>query len=184
MQFIFLGPPGAGKGTQAQKLADFCQVPHISTGDILRQAVAAGTELGKKAQGYMTRGELVPEEVMLDLVRERLQMTDARAGWILDGFPRTVSQAEFLEELLLQMEKSCDGAINLDVPDEVIVDRLLGRGRADDTEDTIRRRLSVYREQTEPTIEFYRQRQCLRVVDGNRPVEEVREILRNLLPLS
>ena len=184
MQFIFLGPPGAGKGTQAQKLAEFCQIPHISTGDILRQAVAAGTELGQKAEGYMARGELVPEALILDLVRERLQMPDAKTGWILDGFPRTVSQAEFLEKLLLQMEQTCDGAINLDVPDETIVTRLLGRGRADDTEETIRRRLSVYRQETEPTIEFYRQRQCLKVIDGNRPIEEVRETLINLIPQS
>ena len=182
MQFIFLGPPGAGKGTQAQKLAEFSQIPHISTGDILRQAVAAGTELGQKAEGYMARGELVPEALILDLVRERLQMPDAKNGWILDGFPRTVSQAEFLEKLLCQMEQTCDGAINLDVPDEVIVTRLLGRGRADDTEETIRRRLSVYRQETEPTIEFYRQRQHLKVIDGNRPIEEVRETLINLIP--
>ncbi|MDY6939338.1 MAG: adenylate kinase [Cyanobacteriota bacterium] len=184
MQFIFLGPPGAGKGTQAQKLAQLCRVPHISTGDILRQAVANGTELGQKAQGYMSRGELVPEALMLNLVQERLALPDAKTGWILDGFPRTVSQAKFLESLLEKTQQTLTGAIDLDVPDEVLVTRLLARGRADDTEETIRRRLSIYREETEPTIEFYRQRNCLKVINGNQTIEEVREALQNSIAVS
>lgn len=180
-RIIFLGPPGAGKGTQASTLSRFCQIPHISTGEILRNAVAQQTALGLKAKSYMDQGELVPDHLILDLVKERLTQEDALAGWILDGFPRNVSQALFLEELLQVLNSPFDCVINLDVPDEVLIARLLGRGRADDNEETIRQRLVVYREQTAPLIDFYRERQQLFSIDGSQPIERVTETLQKMV---
>lgn len=180
-RLIFLGAPGAGKGTQAQTLAGHWQIPHISTGDILRQAMKERSPLGVKAQSYVDRGELVPDSLILDLIEQRLSQSDTKSGWILDGFPRNVSQASFLEQLLQKLEGDSVFAINLEVPDEVLVSRLLGRGRADDTEDVIRRRLEVYREQTLPLIDFYRDRQQLKSVNGNQPLEKVTVDLQNLL---
>ncbi|NJL85656.1 MAG: adenylate kinase [Leptolyngbyaceae cyanobacterium SM1_1_3] len=180
-RLIFLGPPGAGKGTQAVSLSKICQVPHISTGDILRSAVAHKTELGKKAEFYMNAGELVPDDLVLDLIRERLSQTDASGGWVLDGFPRNVPQAVFLDDLLEAIQQPCDFVVNLDVPDEVIIARLLKRGRQDDTEDVIRNRLQVYREQTAPLIDFYRSRQQLVSIDGNQPMEVVTEELKKII---
>ncbi|MEG5065431.1 adenylate kinase [Microcoleus sp. B3-A4] len=187
MQLIFMGPPGAGKGTQAQLLAALWKIPHISTGDILRACVVAKTDLGQKAQSYMDRGELVPDELLMDIVQERMNQPDARAGWILDGFPRTVAQAAFFDKLLCHVEGSTSGkdcalrAVNLDVPDNVLVARLLSRGRQDDNEETIRRRLQVYREQTEPLIDFYSGRQQLVAVDGDRAMELVTAELQQVL---
>lgn len=179
-RLIFLGPPGAGKGTQAQNLAQAHRIPHISTGDILRSAVAQQTELGKKAQAYMDQGELVPDQLILDLVQERLNQSDAATGWILDGFPRTVAQATFLDNLLNQIHQSCDYVINFEVPDEVLVKRLLGRGRKDDTDGVIRHRLDIYHQQTAPLIDFYQQRKQLISIDGNQPVEQVNEKLNQV----
>lgn len=180
-RLIFLGPPGAGKGTQAKQLSHSCDVPHISTGDILRTAVVQQTELGKKAQFYMDAGELVPDELILGLIRERLNAEDAASGWILDGFPRNVDQAAFLDELLEEIEQPFECVVNLEVPDEIIIARLVQRGqqegRSDDTEATIRHRLEVYRERTSPLIDFYRTRQQLVSVDGNQPIEVVTEEL-------
>ncbi|MEG4271865.1 MULTISPECIES: adenylate kinase [unclassified Microcoleus] len=190
MQFIFMGPPGAGKGTQAQILSALWKIPHISTGEILRACVVAKTALGLKAQAYMDRGELVPDQLLMDIVQERLNEPDANAGWILDGFPRTVTQATFLDKLLLDLsgaEVSTSNpkfglkAVNLDVPDEILVSRLLSRGRQDDNEETIRRRLQVYREQTEPLIDFYSGRQQLVAVDGDRQMELVTAELQQSL---
>jgi len=189
MQLIFMGPPGAGKGTQAQLLAALWKIPHISTGDILRACVVAKTDLGQKAQSYMDRGELVPDELLMDIVQERMNQPDARAGWILDGFPRTVAQAAFFDKLLCDVggKGSTSGkdcalrAVNLDVPDNVLVARLLSRGRQDDNEETIRRRLQVYREQTEPLIEFYRNREQLVAIDGDRAMELVTAELQQAL---
>jgi adenylate kinase len=178
---IFLGPPGAGKGTQAQTLAQHWRIPHISTGDILRQAMRDRSPLGIEAQGYMDRGELVPDQLVLDIIAERLSQPDTESGWILDGFPRNVSQAGFLAELLQKLEQNGVRVINLEVPDEVLVSRLLDRGRQDDTEQVIRRRLEVYREQTLPLIDFYRDRQQLMSVNGNQPLEKVTFELQNLL---
>lgn len=184
-RLILLGPPGAGKGTQAKILADVCQIPHISTGDILRNAKAQGTELGKKAQAYMDRGELVPDELILDLIRERLSQPDAQAGWILDGFPRNVTQAAFLDTLLQELNQTYDRVVNLEVPDNILVERMLGRGRkegrADDTEQVIGQRLQVYRQQTAPLIDFYSKRQHLLSVDGDRSLEEVTASLKQLV---
>jgi adenylate kinase len=176
-----LGPPGAGKGTQAQTLAQHWRIPHISTGDILRQAMRDRSPLGIEAQGYMDRGELVPDQLVLDIIAERLSQPDTESGWILDGFPRNVSQAGFLAELLQKLEQDGIRVINLEVPDEVLVSRLLDRGRQDDTEQVIRRRLEVYREQTLPLIDFYRDRQQLMSVNGNQPLEKVTFELQNLL---
>ena len=180
-RLIFLGPPGAGKGTQAQILCKTCDVPHISTGDILRAAVKAKTELGKKAEGYMSAGELVPDDLILDLIRERLAQEDTANGWLLDGFPRNVEQATFLNALLEEIGQSCEAVINLEVPDEVLVARLLSRGRNDDKEDVIRNRLVVYREQTEPLIELYTGSGQLISVDGNQEMTQVSTALEKIV---
>jgi adenylate kinase len=180
-RFIFLGAPGAGKGTQAKVLASLCQIPHVSTGDILRSAVAEQTPLGVKAQQFMDRGDLVPDQLVIELIRERLSQSDAQSGWILDGFPRNVAQATFLEALLVEISQICDRAVNFDVPDEVLMKRLLGRGRKDDTEEVIRHRLQVYHDQTAPLIDFYQSHQKLATVNGNLTEEEVTAELKNLL---
>ncbi|NER51792.1 MAG: adenylate kinase [Symploca sp. SIO1A3] len=184
-RLIFLGPPGAGKGTQAKLLAELLQVPHISTGDILRSAITAKTPLGEKAKSYMDAGDLVPDSLILDMIRDRLNQSDAHKGWILDGFPRNVNQASFLDELLQELNQTCDYAINLEVPDEVLMSRLLERaqkeGRADDNEDTIRRRLEVYRSETAPVIGFYRDHSVLTVINGDQPVQSVTEYLKQLV---
>lgn len=181
VRLIFLGPPGAGKGTQAEAISAFCEVPHISTGDMLRSAVASQSDLGKKAQDYMNAGELVPDDLILGLIRERLDKSDAQEGWLLDGFPRNVAQAEFLEALLAEIHQSCESVVNLEVPDEVIVARLLSRGRQDDAESVVRHRLEVYRSQTEPLIDFYRSRQKLVSIDGNQPVNAVTDDLKQII---
>ncbi|KOP22598.1 adenylate kinase [Hapalosiphon sp. MRB220] len=180
-RLIFLGPPGAGKGTQAKTLANHCDIPHISTGDILRQALKDQTPLGIKAQSYMDRGELVPDQLVEEMVEERLCKPDAKSGWILDGFPRTVKQAAFLGELLQKLEQQGEKVVNLDVPDDIVVDRLLQRGRSDDTEEVIRRRLEVYRSETAPLIDYYGDRHLLITVNGNQSLEEVTADLKNAI---
>ncbi|MDJ0676284.1 MAG: adenylate kinase [Calothrix sp. MO_167.B42] len=180
-RFIFLGPPGAGKGTQAKTLAEHWNIPHISTGDILRQALQEKTPLGIKAQDYMDKGELVPDGLVQDMVKERLNQGDTQSGWILDGFPRTVKQATFLSALLQELHQSQQKVVNLDVPDDVVVARLLERGRKDDTEEVIRRRLEVYRSDTAPLIDYYRQQQMLVVINGNQPQEEVTNELKTIV---
>ncbi len=180
-RIIFLGPPGAGKGTQAKTLADHWGVPHISTGDILRAAIKEQTPLGVKAKSYVDSGKLVPSELVQDMVEERLNKADTSSGWILDGFPRTVEQAVFLDKLLQKM--NLDGAmvVNLDVPDDVVVARLLARGRRDDTEEVIRRRLEIYRSETTPLIDYYGDRKQLVVIDGNKSPLEVTSNLKDLI---
>jgi adenylate kinase len=182
---IFLGAPGAGKGTQAKRLADLQGIPHISTGDILRAAVAEQTPLGVKAKHYMDAGELVPDSLVIDLIRERLQQSDAQQGWILDGFPRNVAQAGFLDTLLAELNQSCDRAINLDVPDSILVERLVQRGqdsgRSDDNAVTISRRLQVYREQTAPLIGYYEERGRLVNVNGDQSIDEVTQALETVV---
>ncbi|MDJ0660501.1 MAG: adenylate kinase [Crocosphaera sp.] len=175
---IFLGPPGSGKGTQAQELSKELNIPHISTGEMLREAIDKQTPLGEKAQAYVDKGELVPDELLLGLIEERLNEEDAQNGWILDGFPRNVAQAEFLDKLLHKLDKFSEQAINLEVPDEVIINRLLLRGRKDDNEETIRRRLEVYREKTQPVLDYYRQQDMIASVDGNRQLQEVTQSLK------
>jgi adenylate kinase len=170
---VLLGPPGAGKGTQAQALVQRLGVPAISTGDMLREAVAAGSELGRKVQDIMASGELVDDGTMAEVVRERLGKPDAANGFLLDGYPRTLPQAETLAEILGEMGRPLDDVLCVDVPADELVRRAMLRGRADDKEEVIRERLRVYREKTEPLIGYYRQRGLLREIDGNRPVEEV-----------
>lgn len=172
-KIIFLGPPGSGKGTQGALIAEKHSIPHISTGDILRGAIASQTPLGIKAQSYVDNGDLVPDDLILDLIEERLGQDDAQNGWILDGFPRNVPQAEFLTGLLTKLEQNCNAVVNLDVPNEVILKRLLARGRKDDCEETINHRLDVYRQQTAPLIDYYQQNNLLKTVNGDRPMEEI-----------
>jgi adenylate kinase len=180
-RLIFLGPPGAGKGTQAKALAAAENIPHISTGDILRSAVSLKTELGQKAQSFMDKGELVPDGLILEMVNDRLSYDDVKQGWILDGFPRTVVQATFLDDLLEKIHQGCDWVINFDVPDDILINRLLSRGRKDDTEDVIRHRLEVYRKQTAPLIDFYRDRNQLLSVNGDQSVEAVTKHLQDAI---
>jgi adenylate kinase len=178
---IFLGPPGSGKGTQAQVLAQSLQIPHISTGDILRQAIAEQSPLGQKAQVYVDKGELVPDELLLGLIRERLKQPDSENGWILDGFPRNVTQAAFLDQLIAEIHQSSTCVVNLEVPEAVLLERLLKMGRKDDSEATVRHRLEIHHEKTEPLINYYRDRGQLNSVNGNRLAEEVTESLKAIL---
>jgi adenylate kinase len=185
-RLIFLGAPGAGKGTQAQILAESCGIPHISTGDMFRAEIKAQTDLGLKAKSYMDKGELLPDALILDVIRGRLSQADAvSAGWILDGFPRNVAQAEFLDRLLAEIGQKYDLAIDLSVPQERLVERLLNRAtiqnRPDDTEDVIRRRLEVYDEQTAPLIDYYQQKGILRSIDGDRELAAVTQQLESLV---
>lgn len=170
---ILLGPPGAGKGTQGQVLCQHLGVPAISTGDMLREAVAEGTPLGNKVQGIMASGALVDDATMADVVRERLAKPDAARGYLLDGYPRTLSQAETLAGILRDAGQDLDAVLLVDVPEDELVRRTLLRGRVDDKEDVIRERLRVYREKTAPLIGYYRERGLLREIDGHRPIEDV-----------
>lgn len=180
-RLIFLGAPGAGKGTQASLVAGLYDIPHISTGDILRSAVTDQSPLGLQAQLYMDKGDLVPDQLVVALIQERLNNPDAQKGWILDGFPRNVAQAEFLDSLLNQVEQPCDYVVSLEVPDDVLVQRMLERGRADDTEKVIRNRLKVYREQTSPLIDFYLERKKVAVINGNQLTEGVTADIKSLI---
>lgn len=172
-QFVFLGPPGAGKGTQAIALSERWQVPHISTGDILRAAIDDGTAVGQEAQAYLEAGELVPDALVMTLVRSRLAQEDAKNGWILDGFPRTLAQAEALDDMLKAQQLPTPQVIYIKVMTGLLIDRLLKMKRTDDTVSTIRRRIAVYEEETAPLVAYYQQRQCLTVVNGNVPAAEV-----------
>ncbi len=178
---IFLGAPGSGKGTQAQVLAEKMGIPHISTGDMLRQAIADETELGQQAKSYMDQGELVPDQLILGLIEERLGYPDAKSGWILDGFPRNVNQAIFLDTLLVNIGHRTQWVINLKVSDDVIIQRLLGRGRADDNEETIRHRLLVYTEQTAPLISYFQEQGKLFAIDGDQPIDAIANQLKSLV---
>lgn len=181
MQFVFLGPPGAGKGTQASILAKRWQILHISTGDILRNAIASKTSLGLQAQTHVEAGELVPDSLVMALMRDRFGQPDIKQGWLLDGFPRTVSQAHALDELLAIVRQPHPTVIYFEVDIELLVERMLTRGRLDDTEETIRRRLDVYREDTIPLVDFYRKRNCLKAINGGLPVSEVAQTLQESL---
>lgn len=180
---VLLGAPGSGKGTQAERVAAVLAVPAISTGEMLRQAVALGSELGERVQSVMSAGLLVDDELMGEVVRERLSRGDARCGFILDGYPRTIAQAETLESLLAAGDGGLDAVVLLDVPQETLVRRALGRRRADDREEVIRQRLELYRQKTEPLVGRYADRGLLARVDGDRPIDDVtRAILDVLAP--
>lgn len=184
MNVVFLGPPGAGKGTQAARIASELGVPHVSTGDMLRQAVEGGSELGVRVKGILDSGHLVPDDVMAGVVRERLAAPDCRPGFLLDGYPRTLPQGELLDGLLSSAGRAVDHVAFFEVPAAELIRRLLGRGRADDTVETIQRRLQVYESQTSPLREWYARRGLLRVVDGTGDPEQVLSRLRAALALG
>ena len=177
MRLVLLGAPGSGKGTQAARLKEHLQVPHISTGDLLRAEVAAGTPLGLQAKEVMARGDLVSDAILLGMLKDRFSRDDTRAGFILDGYPRNLAQAAALGELLASLGQKFDAAVQLAVDNEQIIARLAGRaqaeGRADDSPESVRHRLNVYDQQTAPVIDFYRQHGQLTVVDGVGSLDEV-----------
>ena len=212
MKIIMLGAPGAGKGTQADIIANRYGIPHISTGDIFRANLKEGTELGKKAQVYMDRGDLVPDELTVEMLLDRVANEDCKKGYVLDGFPRTIPQAEVLDKELSAKGEAVDYCINVDVPDENIVTRMSGRRscpkcgaiyhivhikpdkegicdkcgtaltqREDDREETVRKRLAVYHEQTAPLIDYYEKKGLLRTVDGTRDMKKVTEQIESVL---
>ncbi len=212
MQILLMGPPGAGKGTQAVKLVEKFSIPQISTGDMFRAAVKEGTELGKKAKACMEAGTLVPDEVTVGIVRERLAKEDCKNGFILDGFPRTVEQAEELQKILEELGMSLTKVLNIHVPAEHLIERAVGRRicktcgatyhvkfnppksdnvcdncggqlyqRADDNEETMKKRLSVYEESTRPLIDYYKKVGVYAEIDGRQPIENVTEELVNVL---
>ena len=209
MNIVLLGAPGAGKGTQAQKLVEEYGFAHISTGDLLRAAVKAQSELGKQAKSFMDAGKLVPDELDINLVKERLEDDDAQKGFILDGFPRNTAQAVTLDSELAAMDRTLDAALLVSVESDVIVKRLSSRRtcrscgytapagvdvcprcggemyqRDDDKPETIQHRLDVYQNQTAPLVEYYKGHSILREVDGDRPVDEVFADVKTLLELA
>ena len=177
MRLVLLGAPGSGKGTQAARLKTHLQVPHISTGDLLRAEVAAGSRLGLEAKEVMARGELVSDAILLGMLEDRFSRPDTAGGFILDGYPRNLAQADALDGLLQRIGQPMDYAVQLEVPTELLVERIAGRakaeGRADDSPESVRTRLRVYDEQTAPVIEFYRAHGQLTVVDGVGTLDEV-----------
>lgn len=212
MKIIMLGAPGAGKGTQAKKIAAKYAIPHISTGDIFRANIKNNTELGQKAKTYMDKGELVPDELVVDLIMDRFKEADCANGYVLDGFPRTIPQAEALDKALSANGESVDYAINVEVPDENIINRMSGRRacvgcgatyhiqfnptkvegicdacgeklilRDDDKPETVKNRLSVYHEQTQPLIDYYTNAGILRTVDGTVDINDVFQAIVDIL---
>ena len=188
MDLILFGPPGAGKGTQAKILQDERGLVQLSTGDMLRAAVAAGTELGRKSKTIMDRGDLVPDDLVIGVIAERLEEPDCAKGVIFDGFPRTVAQAKALDAMLAGRGRKIEAVIELKVDDEAMVGRMESRvretpgaARADDTPETLRKRLGVYRQNTAPLLDFYRSQGKLATVDGMAPIEGVSAAIRRVI---
>ena len=181
MRIVFVGPPGAGKGTQAQRLKEHLGVPHLSTGEMLREAQRASTSLGREAAQFFESGKLVPDDVVLGIVVERLVEDDCHRGCLFDGFPRTVSQAKALDALLAENQMPLDLVIALQIPDDVVHQRLASRGRVDDAAETVRERLHQYRESTEPLLDYYRRQGVLRAVDGTGTPNEVFDRIRGIV---
>ena len=211
VKIILLGPPGAGKGTQAKSISNKYSIPHISTGDIFRKNISENTPLGIEAKSYMDNGQLVPDEVTINMVKDRLQQEDCKQGYLLDGFPRTVSQAEALQDFLDSRNESLDTALLIEVPRDFILERMTGRRvcpscgasyhikfnpaangkcelcgsdvvqRKDDTEETVKERLDVYEEQTQPLIDFYKDKNLLSTVDGTQAINKVFESICKVL---
>lgn len=177
MRLLLIGAPGAGKGTQAQRIAEHFGIEHISSGDLLREHVAKGTSIGQTAQAYMARGDLVPDAVVLDMLRKPVVAAAASGGYVLDGFPRNVEQAKAGYDVAKGLGVSVQVAVHLEVAREALIERIVARGatsgRADDTKEIVERRLEIYEENTRPLLEYYRERERLINVNGDRPVEEV-----------
>jgi adenylate kinase len=177
VNILLLGPQGSGKGTQAERIAASYGLPHIATGDMLRREAAAGSELGERVGPILERGELVPDDLMIEVIRERLDQDDVQDGFILDGFPRTMAQAEALDSGLREIERTLTIVLQLEVPEDECVKRLLKRARdesrTDDTPEAIRTRLALYRKETEPLVEYYRAQGILVGIPGDRPVDDV-----------
>lgn len=173
MRIILIGPPGAGKGTQCQKLVEHLRVPHLSTGEMLRAAVRAGTPEGVQAAAYMDQGQLVPDSIILGMVTKRLEAADCRDGCLLDGFPRTLPQAATLDELLERRAMSVDGVIELAVPREELVRRMLARKRADDNPEVFAKRIASFEVQTAPLLDYYQRQGKLASIDGLGTADEI-----------
>ncbi len=184
MHLILFGPPGAGKGTQAEFIKDKYNVEHISTGDVLREAVKNETDIGLKAKSYMDNGDLVPDEVVIEIIRQKISSLDD-GSFMLDGFPRTRAQAEALEKMLKDQDMEIDAVIMLDVDDEEVISRIMNRqnieGREDDSEEVVRNRLNVYRDQTSPLEEYYRQKGLLEKINGHGSIEEISKRIDKVL---
>lgn len=181
MRIVFIGPPGAGKGTQAERMIETYKLAHLSTGDMLRAARDAKTDVGVKAEEYMSQGALVPDDIIVAIIAERLEQADCEKGYLLDGFPRTIAQAEELDKMLAAKGTPLDVVLELQVPEEELFRRLAGRGRADDTPDVIRQRLVAYRKQTEPLLEYYGGRGLLQTINGQGTVDEIFQRAKTVL---
>ncbi len=173
MRLILLGTPGAGKGEQATRLSGKFGIPHISTGELLRREMEEGTPLGRRISVFVDRGELVSDEIIQAILEDRVREADCQSGFILDGFPRNLNQAEFLEEALRRMRAPVDVVLNIEVPDSTVIDRLINRHRKDDTPETIRHRLGIYRKVTAPLVDYYEAAGILKRIDGDGSLEEV-----------
>ncbi|MCX9085343.1 MAG: adenylate kinase [Candidatus Methanoperedens sp.] len=211
MNIILLGPPGAGKGTQAKQIQEFYKLPHISTGDILRENINNNTSLGLKAKSYMSRGELVPDELLITIIKDRLSKKDCEKGFMLDGYPRTIPQADALQMILTESGEIVDAVVNISVDDEELIKRLSGRRmckcgtsyhvmfnppekedicntcngklyqRDDDRSEAIRNRLNVYKKQTQPLINYYDSKKILRTIDGSKEIPQIFEDIKKVL---